>query len=53
MTWLVAAYSAFFVIFFLYTIRMSLKQKDLDRRIDELRTRLSETDDSDPRPEQD
>jgi CcmD family protein len=53
MTWLVAAYSAFFVLFFAYTIRMSLKQKDLDRRIDELRIRLAETDDSDTRPEQD
>lgn len=48
MTWLVAAYSAFFVIFFAYTVRMSLKQKDLDRRIDELRNRLEETDDEGP-----
>ena len=44
MTWLVAAYSAFFVIFFAYTVRMSVKQRDLDRRIDELRNRLEETD---------
>jgi len=47
MTWLVAAYSAFFVLFFAYTIRMSIKQKDLDRRIDELRTRLEDNQDSD------
>ncbi len=49
MTWLVAAYSAFFVIFFAYTVRMSLKQKDLDRRIDELRNRLEDTDEN-PQP---
>ena len=47
MTWLVAAYSAFFVLFFAYTIRMSIKQKDLDRRIDELRTRLEDDQDGD------
>ena len=46
MNWLVAAYSAFFVLFFAYTIRMSIKQKDLDRRIDELRRRLEEDPDS-------
>ena len=50
MTFLVAAYSAFFVLFFAYTVRMSIKQKDLDRRIDELRTRLEEDQDSDSEP---
>ena len=50
MTWLVAAYSAFFVLFFAYTIRMSIKQKDLDRRIDALRTRIDENQDSDSQP---
>ena len=42
MSWLVAAYSAFFVIFFSYTVRMSMKQKELDRRIEELRRRLED-----------
>jgi len=50
MTWLVAAYSTFFVLFFAYTIRISFKQKDLDRRIDELRERLEETTDIDSQP---
>ncbi len=50
MTWLVAAYSAFFVLFFAYTIRMSIKQKDLDQRIDALRTRIEENQDSDSEP---
>ena len=50
MTFLVAAYSAFFVLFFAYTVRMSIKQKDLDRRIDELRPRLEEDQDSDSEP---
>ena len=50
MTWLVAAYSAFFVLFFAYTFRMSLKQKDLDRRIEDLKARLEERRDSPPRP---
>ena len=46
MSWLVAAYSAFFVIFFAYTVRMSRKQKELDRRIDELQSRLVDRSDS-------
>jgi CcmD family protein len=49
MTWLVAAYSAFFIIFFAYTVRMSSKQKELDRRIDELRSRLEEREETENR----
>ncbi len=46
--WLVGAYSAFFLILFGYVARISSKQKNLDRRIDELRARLEEGEESDP-----
>ena len=46
--WLVSAYSAFFLILFGYIVRISSKQKNLDRRIDELRTRLEKGEESDP-----
>ena len=45
MSWnwyLVVAYCGFFVLFFAYTIRMAAKQKNLDRRVEELKARLEE-----------
>ena len=44
MNWLVAAYSVFFTGIFAYTLMMSRKQKDLDRRIEELRSLIKEND---------
>lgn len=35
--WLVAAYSVFFILLFAYTARLALKQKDIERRIADLR----------------
>jgi len=40
LNWLVAAYSVLFILLFGYTIRLALKQKHIDRRIDDLRRRL-------------
>ena len=40
--WLVAAYSVFMTLFFLYTLSMSRKQNDIDRRIEDLRKQLDE-----------
>jgi len=45
--WLVTAYTVFFVGVFTYTFLMSQRQKDLDRRIDELRNRVEEQRDED------
>ena len=45
MSWnwyLVVAYCAFFVFFFAYTVRMSAKQRSLDRRVEELKARLED-----------
>ena len=46
--WLVSAYSAFFLILFGYVVRMSGKQKNVDRRIDALRAKLEKGHESDP-----
>jgi CcmD family protein len=40
--WLVAAYTVFFVGFSGYTYLMGQRQKDLDRRIKELLSRLDD-----------
>ena len=40
--WLVAAYTVFFVGISTYTFLMSQRQKDLDRRIEELQNRVEE-----------
>ena len=40
MSYLVAAYSAFFLLIFVYTVWMGTKQKDLDRRIKDLRRNI-------------
>ena len=38
--WLVAAYSVFFLLLFGYTLRLALKQKDLEQRIADLRRNI-------------
>jgi CcmD family protein len=43
MNWLVVAYSVFFIAIFGYTLMMSRKQKDLDRRIEELRSLIKDS----------
>lgn len=40
--WLITAYTVFFVGVSAYTFLMSQRQKDLDRRIEELRNRVGE-----------
>jgi len=40
LVWLVAAYTGFFALIFAYTVWMGKKQKDIERRIDDLRRRL-------------
>ena len=40
--WLVVAYSAFMALFFVYTMTMSRKQSDIDRRIEDLRKQIDE-----------
>jgi len=37
LSWLVAAYSVFFVLLFAYVARLGLRQKDIERRIADLR----------------
>ncbi len=44
MNWLVAAYSVVFAAIFGYTLMISRKQKDLDRRIEELRSLIQDGD---------
>lgn len=46
MSWVVAAYTVFWVAIFGYTISMSRKQKELDRRIEALRKLIAEGKDS-------
>ena len=40
MNYLIAAYSVFFLMVFVYTIWMGSKQKDIDRRIEDLRRNI-------------
>ncbi len=48
MSWVVAAYTVFWVAIFGYTMLMSRKQKELDRRIEELRALIEEGEGEDP-----
>jgi CcmD family protein len=47
--WLITAYAVFFVGFSAYALRMALRQKDLDRRVEQLRSRLDEDSPSESR----
>ena len=40
MTYLVAAYSAFFLLVFVYLLRLATKQKDINRRLSDLQRNL-------------
>ncbi len=46
MSWVVAAYTVFWVAIFGYTMLMSRKQKELDRRIERLRALIEEGEES-------
>lgn len=47
MNWVIAAYTVFWVAIFGYVVLLSRKQKDLARRLDELKSVLEQTDQND------